>query len=98
MAKEVIVRQSASEERIYPLDFSDALLEDVTLEDISFIYTGDNDDDEDDLPDYDAVIVGNIAYVSVSGLIVGEHTLQVIAGTSNADLSPVISLLITVKF
>jgi hypothetical protein len=95
MAKQVIVNQSSREEKIYPLEFSPALLTGVSLLDATLEYTGDNDDD--DPPTLDSAIDGTMVYVSVSSLIIGYHRVMCIAQTSNADLSPEIELLITVK-
>lgn len=95
MAKQVPVNQSSREEKIYPLDFSPALLEGVTLENIVFTYTTDNADD--DPPNLDSLISGNMAYIKVSNLSVGFHRIGCLATTSDEDLSPEIELLITVK-
>lgn len=77
------------------MDYSPALLEGVTLENILFTYDTDNGDD--DPPNLDSVIVDNIAYIKISNLSVGFHRIGCLATTSDEDLSPEIELLITVK-
>jgi len=97
MAIEYEVSQSTREEKVYPLDFSPALLEGVEVTDITFEYTGDNEDDEPPLFDV-STIDTPIAYVTVSGLVVGVHRLRCLATTDNDDLSPEIVLQITTNF
>lgn len=92
MSTQVTVNQSTVEEKIYPLDFSPALLTDVTVSNAAVTYSGDNADD--DPPVTDVTISENIAYVAVSHLAIGRHRLSVVAQTSNDDLSPEIMLLI----
>lgn len=92
MATQSVVNQSTAEEKIYPLDFSPALLDEVTVTNATLTYTGDNNDD--DPPTMAVSIAENIAYVSVSNLSLGHHRISVVAETSNDDLSPEIMLLI----
>lgn len=95
MGKQVQVNQTSREEKVYPLEYAPSLLEGVTLENIVFTYTTDNDDD--DLPNLDSVIDGTMAYIKISNLSVGFHRIGCLATTSDEDLSPEIELLITVK-
>lgn len=95
MAKQVPVNQSSREGRVYPLDFTPALLADVNIIDTELSYVGDNADDEQ--PILDSVIDGSMVYVSVEGVSVGFHRVRCIAITDNDDLRPEIELLITVK-
>ena len=92
MSTQVTVNQSTAEEKIYPLDFSPALLEDVTVSNASITYSGDNAND--DPPETSVTVSENIVYVSVSNLSLGRHRLSVVAQTSMDDLSPEIMLLI----
>jgi hypothetical protein len=93
MAKEHDDKQTSREERIYPIDFTNALLSGVTVSSVTITHT----------PPYGAVAtIGNtisspIAYVKVpTGLVVGLHTVSVVATTSNTDLSPEVILKIKV--
>ena len=95
MAKEVFVKQSSLAEGVYPIDFTDALLDGVTVSSVTVTH----------VPPYGATAtIGNsvtspIAYIKVpTGLALGVHYVNVVATTSNADLSPVVRLVVKVDF
>jgi hypothetical protein len=88
-------KQSSLEERIYPIDWTPALLDGVTVSSVTISHTPPSGND--------ATITGTvttpISYIKVpSGLAVGVHTVSVVATTSNADLSPEVRLIIRVDY
>ena len=98
MATQANVTQSTREEKVYPLDFSPSLLEDVSIVDVDINYEGDNTELSPPITNVDIDAASNIAYVAISNLSVGEHRFGCVAQTTNDNLSPEIMLLITVKF
>lgn len=83
------------EERIYPIDWTDALLSGVTVSGVTIVHTPPSGDDAN----ITSTTTSPISYVKVpSGLVVGAHTVSVIATTSNADLSPEVRLIINVDY
>ena len=93
MAIQANVTQSSKEKLIYPIDWTRALLTDVTLVDVTIVHTP---------PTGDAVtfgkqLIGLISYVKApEGLVVGTHQVSVVASTSNSDLCPEVLLVIVV--
>lgn len=95
MAKDSQQTQSSLEERIYPIDWTDALLSGVTVSSVAITHTPPSGADASIM----STISSPISYIKVpSGLAVGMHTVSVVATTSNADLSPEVRLVIRVDY
>jgi hypothetical protein len=95
MAKDSNHKQSSLEELIYPIDFTNALLTGVTVSSATITHTPPSGSDAT----ITTSVVTPIVYVKVpTGLVVGTHTVSVVATTSNADLSPEVRLVITVDY
>lgn len=95
MAKDSYQTQSSLEERVYPIDWTDALLSGVTVSSVTVTHTPPSG--------ADATITNSvsspISYIKVStGLVTGIHYVSVVATTSNADLSPEVRLVIRVDY
>jgi hypothetical protein len=95
MAKEYILTQSTLEESVYPIDWTNSLLSGVTVSSVATTHTP---------PSGSAASITNtladpISYIEVpAGLALGTHFIDCVATTSNAKLSPVVRLIITVKY
>jgi hypothetical protein len=88
-------KQSSLEERIYPIDWTPALLDGVTVSSVTISHTPPSGNDAT----ITSTIATPISYIKVpSGLAVGVHTVSVVATTSNADLSPEVRLIIRVDY
>lgn len=95
MAKDSQQTQSSLEERIYPIDWTDALLTGVTVSSVTITHTPPSGADAT----ITSTISSPISYIKVpSGLVVGVHYVSVVATTSNADLSPEVRLVIRVDY
>lgn len=95
MAKDSLQTQSSLEERIYPINWTDALLTAVTVSSVATTHTP---------PSGSAVSITNtvatpISYIKVpSGLVVGTHTISCVATTTDSALSPEVRLIIRVDY
>lgn len=95
MAKDSLQRQSSLEERVYPIDWTDALLTGVTVSSVTTTHTP---------PSGSAASITNTvstptSYIKVpSGLAVGTHYISCVATTSDSALSPEVRLVITVDY
>ena len=96
MAKDSQQSQSSLEERIYPIDWTDALLTGVTVTSVTITHTK---------PDGTAgtgitsTISTPTSYIKVpSGLAVGTHYVSCVATTSDTALSPEVRLIIRVDY
>lgn len=95
MAKDSLQKQSSLEERVYPIDWTDALLTSVTVSSVATTHTP---------PSGSAASITNtvatpISYIKVpSGLAVGTHYISCVATTSDSALSPEVRLVITVDY
>lgn len=95
MAKDSKQSQSSLEERVYPIDFTDALLDGVTVSSASITHTPPSGDDAS----ITTSVVTPMVYVNVpAGLVIGTHYVSVVATTSNAALSPEVRLVIRVDY
>lgn len=94
MALNRTVKQSSFESLIYPIDWSLSLLTGVDITGVNITHTP---------PSGDPVVFGSeiaspISYVkSPSGLVVGSHTVSIVAVTTNPDLEPEVFLSIQVE-
>lgn len=87
--------QSSLEERIYPIDWTDALLTGVTVSSVTITHTPPSGADAS----ITSTISSPISYIKVpSGLAIGVHTVSVVATTSNTELSPEVRLVIRVDY
>jgi hypothetical protein len=100
MAYDSVQKQTSLEERIYPIDFSPALLSGVTLTSVAFTHTVPSGSTSTSMSTgMGSTVTTPIAYVKMpSGLPVGRNFVNVVATTSNADLSPEVRLVIQVDY
>lgn len=95
MAKDSLQSQSSLEERIYPIDWTDALLTGVTVSSITITHTPPSGEDAS----ITATVSSPISYIKVpSGLVVGTHYISCVATTSDSALSPEVRLVIRVDY
>lgn len=95
MAKDSNQKQSSLEERIYPIEWADALLSGVTLSSIAITHTPPSGS----AASFTSELSGTISYIkSPSGLVAGTHFVNCVATTSNAALSPEVRLVIRVDY
>jgi hypothetical protein len=95
MAKDVQVKQTSLEERVFPIEWSPALLDGVTVSSVALTHTPPSGS----AASFSNEQSGTLGYVkSPSGLAVGKHLVSCVATTSNSALSPEVRLIIRVDY
>jgi len=95
MAIDSAQKQSSLEERVYPIDWTPALLTGVTVTSVTITHTPPSGADAS----ITTTTATPISYIKVpSGLVVGEHLVSCVATTSDSALSPEVRLIITVDY
>lgn len=95
MARDSHQKQSSLEERIYPIDWTDALLTGVTVSSITITHTPPSGEDAS----ITSAVVTPISYIKVpAGLVAGTHFVSCVATTSDTALSPEVRLVIAVDY
>lgn len=96
MAKDSLQTQSTLEERVYVIDWTDALLTGVTVSSVACTHTKP---DGSTAADVTATVSTPLAYVKVpSGLAVGTHYINCVATTTDTALSPEVRFVVRVDY